>query len=93
MVCVVLQSCVPAMETALTAFEFYTKPIGWKVSQHVVPEAVMGHALPSSLPSDSQEPNLGGADFHSIVPGLPYSAILFPVEQEVLPAAVPSTVN
>lgn len=39
-------------------------------------------------------PNLGGADFHSIVPGLPYAAILFPVEeQEVLPAAVPSTVN
>lgn len=39
-------------------------------------------------------PNLGGADFHSIVQGLPYSAILFPVEeQEVLPAAVPSTVN
>lgn len=40
-------------------------------------------------------PNLGGADFHSIVPGLPHSAILFPVEEKevLLPAAVPSTVN
>lgn len=56
MVCVVLHSCVPAMETAFTAFEFYTKAIGWKVSQHVVPAAVMGRALLSSLPSDSQEP-------------------------------------
>lgn len=33
-----------------------TKAIGWKVSQHLVPAAVLGRALLSSLPSDSQEP-------------------------------------
>lgn len=37
-------------------FECDTKAIGWKVSQHLVPAAVLGRALLSSLPSDSQEP-------------------------------------
>lgn len=41
------------METTLKRF---TKAIGWKVSQHVVPAAVIGHAPLSSLPSDSKEP-------------------------------------
>lgn len=64
-------------------FEFYTKVIGGKVFQHMVPAAVMGRALLTSLPSDSQAPRSLTwvvADFHSIVPGLPYSAILFPVQ-------------
>lgn len=67
------------------------------MSPDQVPEAKKRRALFHSLPSASQDPrlpNMGGADFHSIVPGLPYSTILFPVEEkEVLPAAVPSTVN
>lgn len=48
-----LYSCIRAVETALKRF---TKAIGWKVSQHVVPAAVIGHAPLSSLPSDSKEP-------------------------------------
>lgn len=78
-------------------FEFYTKAMEVEVFQHVVPAVEMGRALLTSLPPDSQAPRSLTwvvADFHSIVPGLPYSAILFPVEeQEVLPAAVPSPVN
>lgn len=41
------------METTLKRF---TKAIGGKVSQNVVPAAVIGHAPLSSLPSDSKEP-------------------------------------
>lgn len=69
-------------------FEFYTKAMGGKVFHHVVPAAALGRALLTSLPPDSQAPRSLTwvvADFHSIVPCLPCSAILFPVEeQEVL---------
>ena len=62
-------------------FKFETKAIGWKVNQHVVPAAAMGRAPLSALWfTTTSLPNLGGADFHSIVPNLPYSSILFPVE-------------
>lgn len=90
-----LYSCIRAVETTLKCF---TKAIGWKVSQHVVPAAVIGHAPLSSLPSDSKEPcSLTWAvpTFTALFHGLPHSAILFPVEEKevLLPAAVPSTVN
>lgn len=64
-------------------FEFDTKAIGGKVFQNVVPAAALGHTLLTSLPSDSQASRSLTwvvADFHSIVPGLPYPAILFPVQ-------------
>lgn len=55
MICIVLYSCVPAMEKDFEFFEFCTKAKGEKVFHHEVP-AVMGRALLNSLPYDSQAP-------------------------------------
>lgn len=55
-----LYSCIRDVEMALKRL---TKAIGGKVGRHVVPAAVTLLA----------RPNLGVADFHSIVPDLPYS--------------------
>lgn len=69
------------METDI--FELHSKATGGKVFQHVVLPAPMGRAPLTFLPSDSKAPHSLTwvlADFHSIVPGLPFSAILFPVQ-------------
>lgn len=68
--------------------KFYGKKRLWilqegKVFQHVIPAAVLRRVLLTFLSSDSQAScslTWVGADFHSIVPSLPFSAILFPVQ-------------
>lgn len=77
-ICANLYPCIRAVETALKRL---TKAIGWKVGQHVVPAAATGRAPLSLLP------NLGVADFHSIVPDLPFAGHFVSCGRRGSPAA------